>query len=84
MTQSCFSTDFPSTWLAAIAATYTLRVEGDQPLLQEGQHGSDRALPGVFSVRRAPFDEQVPLKDISISRRWRSRQSDGVNYLLVP
>ncbi len=31
MTQSCFPTDFPFTgsWLAAIAATWTLRVEGD-------------------------------------------------------
>ncbi len=28
-----------------------------QPLLQEGQNDSDRASPGVFSVRRAPFDE---------------------------
>ncbi len=31
MTRSCFPTDLPSTasWCAAIAATYTLRVEGD-------------------------------------------------------
>ncbi len=53
-----------------------------QPLLQEGQHDSDRASPGVFSVRRAPFDEQVPLQSVSVSRRWCSRRSDGVNYLL--
>ncbi len=30
-----------------------------QLLLQKGQYDSDRALPGFFSVRRAPFDEQV-------------------------
>ncbi len=53
-----------------------------QPLLQEGQHDSDRASPGVFSVRRAPFDEQVPLQGVSVSRRRCSRRSDGVNYLL--
>ncbi len=40
-----------------------------QSLLQEGQHDSDRALPGVFSVKRAPFDEQVPLQGVSMSRR---------------
>ncbi len=34
MTKSCFPTDLPSTasWCAAIAATYTLRVEGDSLL----------------------------------------------------
>ncbi len=53
-----------------------------QPLLQEGQHDSDRAIPVVFSVRRAPFNEQVPLQGVSMSRRWRSRRSDGVDYLL--
>ncbi len=53
-----------------------------QPLLQEGQHDSDRALPGVFSVRRAPLDKQDPLQGVSMSRRQRSRRSDGVNYLL--
>ncbi len=31
----------------------------------------------VFSVRRAPFNEQVPLQGVSMSRRWRSRRSDG-------
>ncbi len=53
-----------------------------QPLMQEGQHDSDRALPGVFSVRSAPFDEQVSLKGLSMSRRLRSRRNDGVEYLL--
>ncbi len=53
-----------------------------QPLLQEGQHDSDRALPGVFSVKRAPFDEQVPLQGVSMSRRRCSRRSDGVAYFL--
>ncbi len=43
-----------------------------QPLLQKGQHDSDWALPGVFSVRRAPLDEQVPLQGVSMSRRRRS------------
>ncbi len=53
-----------------------------QPLLQEGQHDSDRAHPGVFSMRRAPFDEQVPLQGIGMSLRRCSRRSDGVDYLL--
>ncbi len=53
-----------------------------QPLLQEGQHDSDQASPGVFSVRRAPFDEQVTLQGVSMSRRWCFRRSDGVDYLL--
>ncbi len=38
---------------------------GRQPLLHEGQYDSDLALPGVFSVRRAPFDEQFNFKGIS-------------------
>ncbi len=37
------------------------------------------ARPGV-SVRRAPFDEQVPLQGVSMSRRRRSRQSEGVDH----
>ncbi len=88
MTQSCFPTDFPSTgsWLAAIAAFIDFEGGGRQPLLQpllqEGQHDSDRALLWVFSVRRAPFDEQAPLQGISMSRRWRSCRSDGVDYPL--
>ncbi len=49
-------------------------VEGQ--LLQEGQHDSDRASPGFFSVKRAPFDEQVPLQGVSMSRRRCSRRSD--------
>ncbi len=53
-----------------------------QPLLQEGHHDSDRASPGVFSVRRAPLDKRVPLQGVSMSRRWCSRRSDGVDYLL--
>ncbi len=53
-----------------------------QHLMQEGQHDSDRAIPGVFSMRREPFDEQVPLQGVSMSRRWCSRQSDGADYLL--
>ncbi len=52
-----------------------------QPLLQKGQHDSDRAFPGVFSMRRAPLDEQVPFQGISVSCRLCSRRSDGVNYL---
>ncbi len=32
-------------------------------------------------MRRAPFDEQVPLQGVSMSRRRCSRRSDGVNYL---
>ncbi len=43
-----------------------------QPLLQEGWHDSDRALPGVFSVRRKQFDEQVPLQGVSMFCRRRS------------
>ncbi len=35
-----------------------------QPLLEEGKHSSDRACPGVFPVRRAPFNKQVPLQGI--------------------
>ncbi len=41
-----------------------------QPLLQKGKHNSDRASPGVLSVRRTPLDEQVPLQGISVSHRW--------------
>ncbi len=52
-----------------------------QPLLQKGHHDSDRALPGVFSVRRAPFNEQVQLQGVSMSRRQCSRRSDGVDSL---
>ncbi len=53
-----------------------------QLLLQKGQYDSNRALPGVFSVRRAPFDEQVQLQGVSMSRRQSSRRSDGVDPLL--
>ncbi len=80
--------DIPSTrsWLAAIAAYIDFEGGGRQPslqrLLQEGKHNSDRALPGVFSVRRALFDEQVPLQGVSMSRRRCSHRSDGADYLL--
>ncbi len=87
MTQSCFPTNFPSTGsgLAAIVATYVKdggRQPSLQPLLQKGQYDSDRALPGVFSVRRIPFNEQVQLQGVSVSRRQSSRRSDGVDSLL--
>ncbi len=40
-----------------------------QPLLQEGKHDTDRTSSGVFSARRTPLDEQVPLQGVSTSRR---------------
>ncbi len=58
MTKSCFPTDLPSTasWCAAIAATYTLRVEGDSlrsnPSCRKEEHDRDRASPGVFPAGR--------------------------------
>ncbi len=82
MTQSCFPNDFPST--GSNRSYIDFEGGGRQPLLQhllqEGQHHSDRALTGVFSVRRAPFDKQLPLQGISMSLRQRSRRSDGVDY----
>ncbi len=88
MTQSCFPTNFPSTGSLVGSNRSHIGVKDGgrqpslQPLLQKGQYDSDRALPRVFSVRRAPFDEQVQLQGVSVSRRQCSRRSDGVDSLL--
>ncbi len=53
-----------------------------QPLLQKGKHDSDRASPGVLSVRRTLLGEQVQSQGVSVSRRWCLPQSDAIHYLL--
>ncbi len=75
MTRSCFPIDFPSTGSFKGGGRQTSL----QPLLQKGQHDSDRTFPGVFAMRRAPLDEQVPFQGLSVSCRRYSRRSDGVN-----
>ncbi|XDV17808.1 hypothetical protein PO909_023623 [Leuciscus waleckii] len=51
-----------------------------QPILQEGKHDTDRAFSGVFSARRAPGDEEIPLQHIGVSHGQGSSRSDGSHH----
>ncbi len=84
--RSCFPRDRSSTasWWAAIAATYTFKVEGWQPtlqpFLQERKHYSNRASSGVFSARRTPGREQTPFQCVGLPC-WRSPSlNDGLYH----
>ncbi len=86
--RSCFPRDRPSTasWWAAIAATYTFKVEGDS-LRSNLSCRKESTTPilhlwGVFSARRTPVREQTPLQCIGLPC-WRSSSlSDGLYHSL--
>ncbi len=84
--RSCFPRDRPSTasWWAAIAATYTFKVEGDSLRSNLSCRKESTSpivhLRAVFSARRTPGREQTPFQCVGLPC-WRCPSlNDGLYH----